>query len=104
MYVCIMIINVKRLITYVYLIVQKTVEATAIVETITTKILKEVELSRTLHIQEIKVIADYIYWKWNKLQCKCGKNQGLLLALSVVMPSTVYSSTLAYIVCVYIWF
>lgn len=44
-----------------YLIVQKTVEATAIVETITTKVLKEVELSRTLHIQEIKVIADYIY-------------------------------------------
>lgn len=83
-----------------YLIVQKTDEATAIVETITTKVLKEVELSRTLHIQEIKVIADYIYWKRNKLQCKCRKNQGLLVALSVVMLSSVYSSTLAYIVCV----
>ena len=83
-----------------YLIVQKTDEATAIVESITTKVLKEVELSRTLHIQEIKVIADYIYWKRNKLQCKCRKNQGLLVALSVVMLSSVYSSTLAYIVCV----
>lgn len=87
-----------------YLIVQKTDEATAIVETITTKVLKEVELSRTLHIQEIKVIADYIYWKRNKLQCKCRKNQGLLVALSVVMLSSVYSSTLAYIVCVCVWF
>lgn len=98
-----MIINAKRLFTYVYLIVQKTVEATAIVETITTKVLKEVELSRTLHIQEIKVIADYIYWKRNKLQCKCRKNQGLLVALSVVMLSSVYSSTLAYIVCVCVY-
>ena len=89
-----------------YLIVQKTDEATAIVETITTKVLKEVELSKTLHIQEIKVIADYIYWKRNKLQCKCRKNQGLLVALSVVMLSSVYSSTLAYIVCVCVcvWF
>ena len=61
------------------------------------KVLKEEELSRTLHIQEIKVIADYIYWKRKKQQCKCRKNQGLFVALSVVMPSIVYSSTLVYI-------
>ena len=56
---------------------------------------KRGRIVRTLHIQEIKVIADYIYWKWKKLQCKCWKNQGLLVALSVVMLSIVHSSTLA---------